>query len=398
MRYAGTQGILLSGSFELLILLHKYEPQVAIGEDHLILFRQQEELMKIFDFIELPPNLQLIEQQNSAILRTYYANALDHNLIDIKTVKYIYHKNIRAKGLAERSIELYCKAEQWLDTQLNEPLSIGMLYQLQQFLILDLYNNREDVNLFSTQKLRSLEKLSPSAEIELEELFDFLNNDAEYHPSMQSWLLHFRLLHIRLFSEAQTKMASLLQYFWLRKKGMDAAGLLSITHELYLCKNDYQNYFGEEASITDIQSQVQFGMNLLAMQIRRIKLLLRSYFRKQVEFEKMNARQKNIMNYVFERGFRLKEFDEKVLNKRQKLIMYIVQHKGFISTKELVNEFECNRKTIQRDFNALVDQHLVKIIGMGAGLRYSVNLEERKHDLLQKYQTDWVATESGELF
>lgn len=390
--------MLLSGSFELLILLHKYEPQVAIGEDHLFLFRQQEELMKIFDFIELPLNLQLIEQQNSAILRTYYANALDHNLIDIKTVKYIYHKNIRAKGLSERAVELYIKAEQWLDTQLSEPISIGMLYQLQQLLILDLYNNREDVNLFSTQKLRSIEKLSPSAEMELEELFDFMNNDTGYHPVVQSWILHFRLLHIRLFSEAQTKLASLMQYFWLRKKSQDVAGLLSLTHELYLHKNDYQNYFGEEATQTDMQSQVQFGMQLYAMQIRRIKLLLRSYFRKQVEFDKLNARQKNIMNYVFERGFRLKEFDEKVLNKRQKLIMYIVQHKGFISTKELVNEFECNRKTIQRDFNALVDQNLVKVIGLGAGLRYSVNLEERKHDVLRKYQTDLVATESGELF
>lgn len=382
----------------MLILLHKYEPQISSVENYFGLFRQQEELLKILDFIELPESIRQVEQGNSSILRAYYANALDHNLIDIKTVKYIYQKNIRAKGLAERSVEVYFKAEQWLDSKVGEPLHVGMLYQLQQLLILDLYNNRDDINLFSAQHTRPVEKLSPSAEMELEELFDFLNNDTDYHPSVQSWILHFRLLHIRLFSEGQTKIASLLQHFWLRKKGLDADGLLSLNHELYLNKNQYQNYFGEEAQISDLQSQVEFGLEMLDMQINRIKLLLRSYFRKQVEFDKLNSRQKNIMNYVFERGFRLKEIDDSVLNKRQKLIMYIIQHKGFISTKELVNEFECNRKTIQRDFNALVDQNLVKVIGMGAGLRYAVNMVEHRNDNLMKYQTDLVATEVGDLF
>ena len=381
-----------------MILLQKYEPQVTLEEIHYRNFHQQEELMKIFDFIELPQNLQTIEQQNSGILRTYYANALDHNLIDIKTVKYLYNQNIRGKGITERAVEQYIKAEQWLQSQKNEPISIGMLYQLQQLLILNLYNNRDDVNLFSTQAVRSPEKLSPSAEMELEELFEFMNNDTDYHPVIQSWIMHFRLLNIRLFSEAQTKMASLLQQFWLHKKGMDAMGLLSIEHELYLNKNEYQNYIGEEATITDLQSQVNFGMQMYSEQVNRIKLLLRSYFRKQVDFDKLNPRQKNIMNYVFERGFRLNEFDDKVLNKRQKLIMYIIQHKGFISTKELVNEFECNRKTIQRDFNALVELNLVKVIGLGAGLKYSVNLVERKDDGLLKYQTDLIAEEVGELF
>lgn len=379
-----------------MILLHKYEPQVILEDIHYLNFHQQEELMKIAEFIELPENIRQIEQQNSAILRTYYANALDHNLIDIKTVKYIYNQNIRGKGIAERSVAQYSKAEQWLQTQVSQPLSISILYQLQQLLILNLYNNQDEVNLFSSQNLRSPEKLSISAEMEIEALFEFMNNDNDYHPVVQSWILHFRLLNIRMFSEAQTKIASLLQQFWLRKKGMDIDGLLSIEHELYLNKNDYQNHFGEDATITDLQSQVSFGMELYAEQLKRIKYLMRSYFRRQVDFDKVNSRQKNIMNYVFERGFRLKEFDDSVLNKRQKLIMYIIQQKGFISTKELVTEFECNRKTIQRDFNALADLNLVKIIGQGAGLRYSVNLEEKKHDYLQKYQSELVKTEEIE--
>ncbi len=382
-----------------MILTNKYEPTVLIEELHWQACRLQDELVKIYEFIDLPENIKAIEQQNSTILRAYYANALDHNIIDIKTVKYIVTGNIKPKGINERAVEHYVKAEQLLDSMVNEPLSISMLYQLQKILILDLYNNREDINLFSANNTRVIEKLSPTAELELESLFGFLNNDDEFHPVVQSWILHFKLLNTRLFSECQTKIASLLQHFWLKKKGMDLFGLMSIEHELYLHKNDYQNFFDETAEeyTDDVQQQFDFGMELYAMQLDRLKQLLRSYFRKQVDFEKLNSRQKNIMNYVFERGYRLKEMDDAVLNKRQKLIMYIIQHKGFISTKELVNEFECNRKTIQRDFVSLTDNNLVKVIGKGAGLKYAVNLTERKYEGLAKYQSSWVLEDPIEM-
>lgn len=382
-----------------MILINKFEPAIAIDAKHYGCFHQYEELIKIHDFIDLPENIRQIEQQNSRILRAYYANALDHNIIDIKTVKYIVQGKIRPKGLAERGVEQYMKAEAWLDSQLHQPLHVSMLYQLQKLLILDLYNNREDINLFSVNSLRSPEKLSPTAELELESLFEYLNQDEEQHPIIQSWILHFKLLNTRIFSEAKSKIASLLQNFWLRKKGMDSLGLLSIEHELYLNKNDYQNFFIEnrtdapQENINSMQAELDFGTELYAAQLSRLKLLLRSYFRKQIDFEQLNPRQKNIMNYVFERGYRLREIDESILNKRQKLIMYIIQHKGFISTKDLVSEFDCNRKTIQRDFTALVDQNLVKVIGKGAGLRYAVNLEEQKDAALMKYNAPVFAEE-----
>lgn len=371
---------------------------ILIAEKHWQTCRMQEELLKIYEFIDLPENIRAIEQQNSTILRAYYANALDHNIIDIKTVKYIVSSNIKPKGLNERAVEQYVKAERYLDSVIHEPLSIQMLYQLQKILILDLYNNREDVNLFSTVNVRVAEKLSPTAELELEALFEFMNTDEEFHPIAQSWLLHFRLLNIRLFSECRTKFASLLQHFWLKKKQMDVFGLLSLEHELYLSKNDYRNFFEDQSQevVADIQQQFDFGMNLFEMQLERLKQLLRSYFRKQVDFDKLNARQKNIMNYVFERGYRLKEMDDTVLNKRQKLIMYIIQHRGFISTKDLASEFDCNRKTIQRDFVSLTEQNLVKVIGKGAGLRYAVNLTERKHESLLKYQSPLVIDDEAD--
>ncbi len=380
-----------------MILVNKLEPAISIEGYHYDCFKQYAELLKIYDFIDLPEHIQQIEQTNSAILRTYYANALDHNLIDIKTVKYIVEGKIKPKAFAERGIEQYVKAEEWLQTQLDQPLTVGMLYQLQKILVLDLYNNREDVNLFTVNATKAPEKLSPTAELELESLFEYMNHDSEHHPVIQSWVLHFKLLQIRLFSEAKSKIATLLQNFWLAKKQVNMNGLLSLEHELYVNKAEYQGFLGETRDVEKIaateQQLLDFGMQLYVSQLDRLKTLLRSYFRQQVEFDKLNPRQKNIMNYVFERGYRLKEFDDEVLNQRQKLIMYIIQHKGFISTKELVSEFDCNRKTIQRDFATLLELNLVKVIGKGAGLRYAVNVAEHKNEFLSKYQSPLVADE-----
>jgi len=384
-----------------MILIHKFEPVFAVEEKHFDIFRIHEELLKILDFIDLPENIINIEQQNSSIVRNYYANAIDHNLVDIKTVKYIVNQNIRAKGISERAVEQYRKAEMWLASQIDQPLNIGMIHQLQRLLIDDVYNNKEDVNLFSTQNARIPERLSMESEMDIESLFDFMNNDEEFHPIHQSWILHFRLLGIKIFSEAKSKMAFLLQHFWLKKKGYDLKGLLSIEHDIHNYKNEYQCFI-TDASIeqtheqaNDLHAQIAFGMELYEEQLERLKYLFQKYFRKQVEFDKLNPRQKNIMNYVFERGYKLKEIDDSVLNKRQKLIMYIIQNKGFISTKELVNEFDCNRKTIQRDFTELTELNLVRVISQGAGLRYAVNLNDQKDPIMEKYQADFLRQDEG---
>jgi hypothetical protein len=379
-----------------MILIHKFEPVFTIEAKHFDVFHFHDELVKILDFIDLPENILKIEQQNSSIFRNYYANAIDHNLLDIKKIKYIVNQNIRAKGISERAVEQFAKAEEWLASQVDQPLNLGMIHQLHRLLVNDVYHNREDLNLFNTQSIKAPERLSTSSEMEIDALFEFINHDQDFHPVHQGWILHFRLLGIQLFSAARSKIASLLQHFWLKKKGYDLDGLLSLDHDLYLNKIEYQSFIFEEATdqtheqINDLDEQVAFGMELYEQHLIRLKNLLRTYYRRQVEFDKLNPRQKNIMNYVFERGYRLKEMDETVLNKRQKLIMYIIQNKGFISTKELVNEFECNRKTIQRDFTTLTDLNLVRIIGQGAGLRYAVNLHEEKNPVMEKYQAEFL--------
>ena len=104
-----------------MILVNKYEPQISADHAFIDCVRQHDELRNIYEFIDLPEQIRAIEAQNSSILRNYYANALDHNLIEIKTVKYIINKNLRASGLNERAIEVFSKAESLLLESLEQP-------------------------------------------------------------------------------------------------------------------------------------------------------------------------------------------------------------------------------------------------------------------------------------
>lgn len=370
-----------------MILINKFEPAISIHDAFLSCKAQNTELCKIFDFIDLPENIRQIEQNNSAILRNYYANALDNNLVDIKTVKYIVNKNLIASGINERAIFQYQQAEKLLIEKQSEPISCALFYQVYKTAILNIYQSGEEVNLFSQHAVEH-ERLSVETEIELDNIFEFLNSDTEFHPILQAWMLQFKMLSLPLFKEGKNRLSSLMFNFWLRKHNMNVFGLLSAEHDLYINKIQYLNFFFEHHTGAEIHldDQMSFGLEIHMAQLAKIRMLLKSYFRKQIDFDKLNPRQKNIMNYVFERGYKLKEIDDAVLNKRQKLIMYIVQHKGFVSTKDLVNEFDCNRKTIQRDFNLLLELGLVKSIGAGAGLRYCVNLSEKEHTALYKYQ------------
>ncbi|MCK6611226.1 MAG: DeoR family transcriptional regulator [Bacteroidia bacterium] len=377
-----------------MILVNKYEPEISLDHQFVECIKQTEELRNIFEFIDLPAHIREQEALNSSILRNYYANALDHNLVDIKTVKYILNKNLRPNGLSERAIDVFGRAEALLLERRNEEISLNLFYDIYRLLVLDLYQSNLEQNLFSGQPLRFPERLSAETELELDSLFEFLNHDSEFHPIMQSWILHFRLMALDIFDELKPKAACLLHYFWLSKHKMEIEGLLSLEHELYIFKNEYVQLVSPNSGV-HLNDQLQFGLSMHLNQLGRIRDLLKAYFRKQVDFERLNPRQKNIMNYVFERGYKLKEIDESVLNKRQKLIMYIVQHRGFISTKDLVNEFDCNRKTIQRDFNLLLELGLVRSIGAGAGLKYCINLHERSNPELEQYQADFVQKMSG---
>ncbi|MFN4083841.1 MAG: DeoR family transcriptional regulator [Bacteroidia bacterium] len=360
-----------------MVQVENYKPVISIHEAFGNCIFINEELVKIYNFIDLPDHVKAYEKQNASVIRNYYANLLDGNLVDLNTVKDIIEHNKITKNLNEKAVSNYYQAEKYLTENSNSRLSLELFYK-----VFGMLNTNESEYLFS---------LTTDIEEDLAEHFEFLNLDTEFHPILQSWMLNFKILQITINNKINCRLASLFQNFWLLKHNYSVNGLLGIEHDLYLNKQEFSKYF-YSTTHQNLNEQIVFGLKIHLEQLGKIKLLLRSYFRKQIGYEKMQPRQKNIMNYVFEQGYKLKEVNESILNKRQKLIMYIVQHKGFVSTKELVPMFDCNRKTIQRDFNLLLEFGFVKAIGAGAGLKYSVNLSENLPKSFMKYQSSYLSS------
>ena len=229
-------------------------------------------------------------------------------------------------------------------------------------------------------------------EAELNELFTFVNTNRELDPLSLSWILHFELLRIRPYNSDAPVLTRLLHYFWLSKHNLTVDGLLTLEHELYLNRHRYfelQQTVGE-TNAACFNQYIRFGEQIFTQNLERMKLMLRHYFRKQVEYDDATPRQRNMMNFVFERGYKLKLFHEGTLNKRQELIMYIIHHKGFCSTKELTEEFGCNRKTIQRDFTDLLNYNLVRTIGNGSSLRYAVSIKENYNEQMAAFMPEFL--------
>src|SRR5690606_12935187 len=106
----------------------------------------------------------------------------------------------------------------------------------------------------------------------------------------------------------------------------------------------------------------------------------------QIEFEDLTPRQRNMVNFFFDEGFLFEKQDISQLNERQQKIMDLVYENHLVSTKDLSLIFRCNRKTIQRDFNELQETQLVRQMGNGADLRYTVNIKTKPHAKLERLQ------------
>lgn len=350
------------------------------------------ELGNIYKFLELPEKIIRIEQFNSSASRSYYANALERSVADLETLKHLLSKKQQARGYNEKTLFVYREAEEMLLKRTGEPLSVALLKDLHQLVSGEVNKSTNDFDLFTIQYHKLPESLSPIAEVELNELFAFVNTNRELDPLSLSWILHFELLRIQPYNSDAPVLTRLLHYFWLSKHNLTVDGLLALEHELYLNRHHYfelQQTLGE-ANAACFNQYIRFGTLIFMQNLERIKLMLRHYFRKQVEYDDATPRQRNMMNFVFERGYKLKLFHEGTLNKRQELIMYIIHHKGFCSTKELTEEFGCNRKTIQRDFTDLLTFNLVRTIGNGSSLRYAVSIKENYNEQMAAFMPEFL--------
>ncbi len=222
-------------------------------------------------------------------------------------------------------------------------------------------------------------------EDELAALFTFVQ-ESPVHPLVVSWIFHAELLRIAPFTANNDKVARVLQYHYLNRKSYTLAGFLHLELEDFLFKKRYYETLEQLNRSQEYSGVIGMGMQLIQQNLQRVENLLKTLYRRTIDYQGMPPRQRNQINYIFDRGFELRQGEGKLNNRQQKIMEFILQE-GSVSTKELTDQFACNRKTIQRDFADLLEQDLVTITGNGSALRYTLNMKDRDRHELSAYQT-----------
>lgn len=247
--------------------------------------------------------------------------------------------------------------------------------------------------------MRFFEEQQPPFQLEglLKTWFRELSEQSfSYSPSehiLASWLVHFAVLSGMPSLKRHTVLARFAQNLYLKTVGMDACGLLSMNmailphQSMYKRACDQFRFKGTEDILSsDMNNLVLLGLRIHEAALRESNIQLRDIYQDQIEFEDLTARQRNMVNYFFDEGFQYEKPGTNGLNERQQKIIDLVYENHFVSTKDLSLIFRCNRKTIQRDFTELLDSGMVRMMGNGAALRYTVNIRTRPNSALERLQ------------
>jgi len=218
----------------------------------------------------------------------------------------------------------------------------------------------------------------------------------DYSPEeriLASWYIHYAVLNSLPALKRYPVFARFAQTLYLRCHGMDAVGLQSINmailpHQKMYKRATDQLKFKDTQDLLhcEMNSLVMLGIDIHHQSLSLANHQLRGLYQDKIEYEDLTPRQRNMVNYFFDKGYQNAVPETGHLNERQQKIMELIHENHFSSTKDLSLIFRCNRKTIQRDFTELLDMGLVRQMGNGAALRYTVHIKDRPYAGLERLQ------------
>lgn len=283
--------------------------------------------------------------------------------------------------------QLFIQSEKFLNQYMGNNLCMKTLSEFNHYLEVgagtgtSLFNND---TLFSSIP-------APSVDVNdnLVSLFDELYNKSTMDKVLyNSWLLHHDIIKHAHFFKHKAMVARLLQYSYLKQHNMHLYGMLAIEEMLLKYKAEYSRLLNLIEQEDILGEFMQFGALMHTKVLKNTEQRIKLLYRTDIGYKKLSPWQRNLSNYLFSKGFDMKLAGNNAeLNTRQTEILQIILKDGFVSTKDMVEKFECNRKTIQRDFAELLEANLVRAIGKGSALRYGLSLKDKTNNYLERYQT-----------
>lgn len=212
-------------------------------------------------------------------------------------------------------------------------------------------------------------------------LVQFPMKESNIHPFLKAWSLYLLFDIIRPFSHANENMGILMLYQVLKRDGYYLNHFWALekylfnqleAHESSKFSTLFETGF-EERLENDITPFLETAGREGEENLNQIEAWIRQTSIESAGDQIKNPLSRNSFNYFLESGFIHKYRDLTQLTDRQKgILLNIVQNRD-VSTKSMSMEYRCDRKTIQRDFQELLNRDLICVEGKTKTIRYRLN-------------------------
>lgn len=282
------------------------------------------------------------------------------------------------------------QAIQYLGQMESKPFSLPMLQQVHK-LLMNKMASPHTPGVWRTQENSLFSAVRASAALPGHDtLMDYLQyavsiaNDKQQSILIRCGLVFYLLMVLKPFLDENETVAMLVCSHLLQREGYGLAGMLNLEKYLFFHKKyelETAELFGEmpfEAALSaDLTSFLDTCIHCYRDNMQAARKRITEEVKKLMGYHNLVPRQKNNLNFWLEKGFYMHRKKLPELSDRQQEIMLLLARYGSLANKELVPVFRVDRKTIQRDFNELLEKGLVEIRGAGRNFRY--HLDFRVH-------------------
>jgi Fic family protein len=270
----------------------------------------------------------------------------------------------------------------------DEPLSMALLLQAHKLLVNKMphvqeagFLRVEGHNLFTFIEAGVLLPENDELQDYIKELFELTGNNAE-SAVIRAFLFFYIFTAIQPFAHENETLAILGAHHILASAKIALSGLLNLEKHIFFNPTylvQTAHLFGEQNYLerldTDLSAYLETCINRLRKNVREAQETLINVVKQEFEYDTLKPRQKNAINFWLEKGFFIHKEKLKTLTPRQHDIMTLMARYSYVATKDLVPVFQLDRKTIQRDFNTLLEMGLVEQRGAGRALRYHMDFK-----------------------
>lgn len=307
------------------------------------------------DLEVLLENKYIHRHKTNALVDESIASALLAGaVVSKKAAKEMLLKKRSPQNVNEQICVNIYRALQLAFSKKEEPLSEALLLQLHQALTKDTIklkgigqyrtNNKVDTSFIDTlsgYKPVDARQVAPL----METVFSLYNNDAApffIHPLVKASIIHYLVVTIRPFKDANGRMARLLAQMYLLKKEYWAAAFISVSNVIAKFKPQYHKSIVQSQTDTNNTGYfIQFYIQSIQMAYKSLK-----DFAWRITKEKAGTGENKLPGY----------------NERQTAVLQWLKEDAekIVTIRELRSIYGISKETARTDLTALVNKGWIK--------------------------------------